>query len=193
MTFTYWGTELEYETGSYNDAARNERAVEVPIAWQFIVEHAPMIEHVRGLELGDVMGHYFTHSFTTIDLDPAADALHVDILGDTPLRDDFNLVVSISTVEHVHADTRDGPLRAIQRLRGLLAPGGAMLVTAAVGAHDRLDDWIMGTPFGAMPSRPDRECTLVRNGDGWTQTPELEWRVYGPAWANSVWIGEWHG
>jgi SAM-dependent methyltransferase len=65
------------------------------------------------------------------------DVLELDDLGQ------FDLIVAISTLEHVGWDEapRDPgkPLRAIRALRSALAPGGLLVITAPVGYNPALD------------------------------------------------------
>jgi 2-polyprenyl-3-methyl-5-hydroxy-6-metoxy-1,4-benzoquinol methylase len=90
-------------------------------------------------------------------------------------------VLSISTVEH----TAD-PVKAIEVLKDLVAPGGKLLVTFPTMVSDALDDFVMAGAIGMT-----RACTIARDVDGgWGQTPSFSLRTYGP-WANSVFIGEW--
>jgi SAM-dependent methyltransferase len=71
---------------------------------------------------------------------PGVTPMHADIL-DRPFGDDrFNQIVNCSSIEHVGLPGRygswerpDGDLEAMGILRGLLAPGGRMILTIPVG------------------------------------------------------------
>jgi SAM-dependent methyltransferase len=104
----------------------------------------------------------------------------------------FDLIVSVSTLEHVRHDPPedfepDGAMRALAHLRSLLKPGGRMLVTVPTGHNRFLDGALASGATGA-----ERACTLVRDMDGWRRTDMVECRPYGRTqpWAEAVWFGE---
>lgn len=186
--FGYWGEPYEYETGAYNDARLNERAVEIPIARAFVDARAGV-----GLELGNVLAHYAVPRVRfVVDRYEQGDVSNIDVF-DLDMKYDW--IVAISTVEHVRWDEPgldrewDGSVRAIEHLYGLLRPGGRMLITVPMGWNPYLDTAILDGKI--IP--PERQCTMVRVGDGWLQTPELDHRRYAATtvWAESVWIAEW--
>lgn len=186
-TFEWWGKRLTIVDHPYNSTAWNERGVELAIAATCI---PPPGSKASMLELGNVLGHYGTRGHRVVDrYEEGPDVENLDVFA---ITGNYDLVVSISTVEHVEHDhaprSTDGAARAIAHLRSLVAPGGRMLVTAPLGYHPGLDRLIL-----SGESTADRECTLVRDGDRWIQTDELTFRPYGQTnpWAGAVWIGEW--
>lgn len=187
MKFLYGGDVLDGFDHAYNTTARNERAVEIAIALQFLgwVSGA-------GLEVGNVLSHYgVSRRRRVVDLyEKAPDVDNVDVFD---IEGSFDWIVSISTVEHVQWDTapRDptGAIRAINHLVSLLSTDGRMLVTVPGGYNSPLDEYL-ATGAGAT-----RDCTYVRDGDGWQRTSERHFWPYGHTtpWAESVWVGEWEG
>lgn len=185
--FLYWGEPLEYCRAEYNNSARNERTVEVPIASRFVD-----LQRGVGLEVGNVLSHYRRVGWTVVDrYERGRGVLNIDVFD---CHERYDWIVSISTLEHVRWDEGaerdpDGAVRAVEHLLGLLRPGGEMLVTVPMGWHPFLDTIILDH---WLPREPRRECTMVRDGDDWVQTPELTHRRYAgtSAWADSVWIGE---
>ncbi len=184
LSFSWHGVELEYETSDYNDARHNERAVEVPVA-----SHWVGCQRGRGLEVGAVLGHYRPVSW------PVVDRYEGPIMLDLfDWHEPVDWIVSVSTIEHVRFDCwgggeieDGGSVKAVEHLRSLLRPGGAMLVTVPFGVNRSLDESIL---FGELETV--RSCTFLRDGSGgWRQSARRDaWRAYGPAWANAVWIGE---
>lgn len=173
--FRYWGRELEYFDSPYNDTAQNERAVEVAIAIAWLEDRVL----ADGVEVGAVMPHYGLGQHRCIDLYEQGDGIdNVDVFD---LAGDFDWILSISTLEHIV----DAPA-ALDHLVSLLAPGGQMLVTVGAGQHGELDAYLAS---GAGASRC---CTLVRSGDTWCQTTELQMLAYGTStrWAEACWVGE---
>lgn len=136
-----------------------ERAVEVPVARRVLERHAGG----RVLEVGNVLSHYGPVEHEVIDRYERAEGVaNVDVLG-LPARPEYDLVLTISTLEHVGRDEvpRD-PARAVaalEHLRRLLKPGGELFATVPVGYNPELDRALAAGPYElrAMRSRPWRE------------------------------------
>ena len=117
----------------YHYTWMNERAVELALARQ-VVEG---VDAADLLEVGNVLAHYVRDGHTVVDLyEHAPGVINADVV-DTGLDRRFPLIVSISTLEHVGFDEDvvdpDKPARAVEHLRGLLAPGGRLWATIPVG------------------------------------------------------------
>jgi SAM-dependent methyltransferase len=137
--FTFDGASHEYLVDRYNWTWLNERAVEVPIA-RTAVERAGS---GRVLEVGHVLGHYGTAGHTVVDrYEQSAGVINRDIL-EFEDSDGFDLIVSISTFEHVGWDETprdpDAAQRVFVHLYGLLAAGGELFFTVPVGYNPELD------------------------------------------------------
>lgn len=150
-----------------------ERAVEVPLAREFIAGEDP-----RGvLEVGNVLSHYGPVSHTVIDkYERAPGVLARDVmeLGDLG---PFRRIVAISTLEHVGWDEEPRqPVKATAALRSLLellAPGGRLLVTVPAGYNPHLDAALRDGDL-----TPAELYALRRRG--------REWREVAPAQAWSA-------
>lgn len=148
MPLTLRGTQGEFELCGerhrylfhrYKLSWLTERAVEVPVVQAIVDRHAGR----RVLEVGNVLGHYRPQTHQVVDKYEQApgvvnrDVLELDGLGP------FDLVVAISTLEHVGVDEspRDWAkaLRAVAALRELLAPGGSLVLTVPVGYNPAFD------------------------------------------------------
>jgi hypothetical protein len=189
-TFTYHGETLECVRHMYNLTMLNERAVELAIAHRFLDRMASPWHRDQGLEVGNVLGHYYLRCHRVWDLHerPAwyqerQDVSSIDILEVPTWGSDpkFPWVVSISTIEHT-----ERPLDALQVLKSLVAPSGRLLVTFPTGVSDDLD-WLVAAH---SEEEFDRSCTIARTEYGWAQTPTPTVLPYGQ-WANSVFVGEW--
>ena len=138
--FSFGGQSYPYLFHRYKHTWLTERAVEVPIVQALVDRHRS--EHV--LEVGNVLSHYRPQRHLVVDKYERApgilnrDALDLDDLAP------FDLVVAISTIEHIGRDEepRDPRLaiEALRRLEALLAPGGRLVATVPVGYHRQLDD-----------------------------------------------------
>ncbi len=187
MIFTFWGREFEYADFAYNTTRQNERAVELPIAFDF-VDHA----EGRGLEVGNVLSHYRPVAHRVVDRYEPADGFDARAWDVFDIDGMYDWIVSVSTLEHVRNDKRElrnpaGGVAALIYLSGLLTPNGHMLVTVGLGQNPLLDRMLL------EDEPAERAATLVREGDGWVQTDELTFEPYlsNPCRAASVWIGEW--
>lgn len=137
--FTFMGEGYRYRFHPHLWSWLGERAIEVPIAQALVDRNAGK----RILEIGNVLSHYSPQRHLVVDKYEKRpgilnrDALELDDLGQ------FDLVVAISTIEHVGRDEepRD-PAKApeaLRRLERLLAPGGEAFVTIPIGYHLELD------------------------------------------------------
>jgi SAM-dependent methyltransferase len=138
-TFELMGRRYPYLYHRHRLTWLTERAVEVPVA-QAIVDGAA---GKRVLEVGNVLSHYRRQTHVVLDkYEHAPGVLNRDVLELGDLGQ-FDLIVAISTLEHVGWDEapRDPgkPLRAIRALRSALAPGGLLVITAPVGYNPALD------------------------------------------------------
>ncbi len=137
--FTLGDAQFAYRDSWHNWTWLNERAVEIPIAAAALAGVAAP----RAIEVGAVMTHYGAHGHRVVDkYENGVEIEQIDIfdLAPEPL---YDLVLSVSTLEHVGWDepNRDAELalRAAEHLKLMVAPGGELLVTVPVGYHPRLD------------------------------------------------------
>ena len=170
-SFSFQGTSYPYLSHRHNHTWLGERAVEIPVI-------AAAVRAARGrrvLEVGNVLGHYGDYYHDVIDkYERAPGVRNVDVLDlqpDTP----YELIVSISTLEHVGFDDepRD-PQRAVAavgHLRNLLAPGGRLLATVPVGYNPALVAAMLDGRAGLQ-----RVDALRREGRGlrWREVPAQE-------------------
>jgi SAM-dependent methyltransferase len=116
----------------------NERAVEVPVFRRLVEEASGSV-----LEVGNVLSHYMPCRHDVVDKYEAAEGVvSADVLEFEP-ESRYRLIISISTLEHVGFDERsrdpEKPLRAVERLRSLLEPGGRLVFSLPVGYNPDLD------------------------------------------------------
>ena len=156
QSFMVGNGTYRYFYHDYNVTWANERCVELPIA---------IAEFAKGprencLEIGDVLSHYISGPVDWLVLDKyekREGVLNLDIASFAPARR-FDLIISISTLEHVGWDesppdsTETKLKRALGRLPGLLSAGGRALVTFPLGYNPFLDRMILGGdhPFTSL-------------------------------------------
>jgi hypothetical protein len=141
-TFTFRGNSYRYFWHRYNATWRNERAVEIPVARSFLAG----IPAEKVLEIGNVLSHYGPVSHQVVDkYERAKGVVNADVCDFKPDRN-YELILSISTLEHVGWDEepRDPAkvLQAFDNLRALLAPAGRLMVTIPLGYNPPLDQMI---------------------------------------------------
>jgi SAM-dependent methyltransferase len=171
--FELQGERHRYLYHPYKRSWLTERAVEVPVAQAEVDRHAGE----RILEVGHVLGHYRAQSHTVVDkYEQAAGVLNRDVLDLGDLGR-FDLIVAVSTLEHVgHDESPRDPAaapRAVAALRERLAPGGRLLVTIPAGYNRAFDEGVAG---GSIPTR---SLTALRRAGGGTRWREV---TPGEAW-----------
>ena len=168
-SFTFAGHSYDYVADPHNFTWMHERAVEIPLA-------RALVEEARGrvLEVGHVLGHYGVTGHEVVDkYERAPGVRNADVL-DLDRGERYELIVSVSTLEHVGIDDepRD-PARAVaavEHLRALLAPGGRLFATIPAGYNPALD---AALGAGSLPF--DDVRAMVRAGSG------MRWRERAPA------------
>lgn len=148
--FPFDGRTLPYVVHGYNETWRNERAVELAVAFDWLDRRpaGPV------LEIGHVLGHYRPRrpDHTVVDLyEPADGVLNVDALEYRPDQQ-FTSILAISTLEHVGFDEDDQDpdktRRLTDHLASLLAPGGELLLTFPLGYNHALDEHLLEGRLG---------------------------------------------
>ncbi len=140
--FSFQNQKYDYFHHPYNTGG--ERTVEVPIIWKVVEEYRASQKRI--LEVGNVLSHYFPVSHTVVDkYEPGEGVINEDIVTYNP-SEKYDLIVSISTLEHVGWDEKpkepEKILKAIERLKDLLAPKGKMIVTLPLGYNTEMDKYL---------------------------------------------------
>jgi hypothetical protein len=138
-TFAFQGRTYRYFYHPYGTTWKNERAVEVPI----ILEKVKSYQGGRILEVGNVLSNYVHFQHDTVDKYEKADGVINQDVVDFQPYEKYDLIVSISTIEHVGwdetpRDPKKIPL-ALENLTGCLVSGGEIVVTVPMGYNAYLD------------------------------------------------------
>jgi hypothetical protein len=171
--FTLGGRPYPYLFHPYKHSWLTERAVEVPVARGVVEDHAAG----RILEVGNVLGHYWAHSHLVVDkYEHAPGVLNRDVLDLDDLGQ-FDLIVAISTLEHVGQDeperVPEKAAPAAMALRSLLAPGGSMLLTVPIGYNAAFDAALRD---GTIPLSSARAMERIGDSRRWREVdPEAVW------------------
>lgn len=137
--FAFEGRTYQYVYAWYNKTWTNERAVELPIV-------SKMVKDNRGrriLEVGNVLSHYFPADHDILDkYERGNGVINQDVVDFRPSQK-YDLIVSISTLEHVGWDEKPKEpekfLAALENLKGLLAPDGTLVATLPLGYNPEMD------------------------------------------------------
>jgi SAM-dependent methyltransferase len=140
-TFSFQGHVLNYFFHAYNMTWASERCIEVPIGRFFVQEP----KYSRILEVGNVLSHYGAISHVVVDkFEKQSGVINEDIVTYSPPQK-FDLIISISTFEHIGFDDEsqgssgEKILRAIRACRGLLNSDGVLVITVPIGYNPELD------------------------------------------------------
>lgn len=159
---SYHGEKLPYVRAMYNRTWANERCAELAIV-ESRIEAAKATGAHRVLEVGNVLAHYGVSGHVVVDkYEPMDGVRNIDVV-DIPSDEQYDLIVSISTMEHVGWDEEPRQpekfLEAYEKLYSLLAPGGSLVVTVPVDWNEWLDRSLAA---GSIPA--DRIDWLARIG-----------------------------
>jgi len=142
--FNYNGNYLPYFQHKYNIAYLNERAVEVSIIKEIIEKN----KSKKILEVGNVMQHYLLlpSAYDILDkYEKGKNVINIDVVDYHP-KFKYDLIVSISTIEHIGFDDdeqRPGKIiDAVQKLSSMLEKGGKFIFTVPLGYNKHLDKMI---------------------------------------------------
>jgi SAM-dependent methyltransferase len=189
QTFFFQNQEYSYLFHRNNLTWRNERAIEVPIILSFVENDRGM----RILEVGNVLSSYTHTDWEIVDkFEHGMNVLNVDVV-DFSRPDTYDLIVSISTIEHVgYDDDFKDQIKnehAINVLKSNLRKGGQLVVTCPIGYNLILDAKLADNIFGFT-----EEHFFVREGlTLWTESDKQKAisRKFGTPYplANALFIG----
>jgi len=144
--FTFRNKEFSYLIHSYNLAWNNERTVEVPIVIDFLKSNRSKNNKI--LEFGSVLRHYTKPDWVILDkFEKYPGVINKDVI-DLEEQNKYDLIISISTLEHVGLDDVNNPekiLKAIKVLQAALKPGGQAMITIPIGYNIFLDKKIFAS------------------------------------------------
>jgi hypothetical protein len=165
------GQGYAYLCRRYNVTWLNERAIEVPVV-QAIVDR---YEGERVLEVGNVLSHYRTQRHLVLDkYEKAPGVVNRDVVDPGDLGP-FELIVSISTLEHVGWDEQprdpEKAARAVAALTQLLAPGGQLVLTVPLGWNQTFEAALRD---GQIPVTRFLAVRRFRAGPHWRELPAAQ-------------------
>lgn len=187
QTFDFAGQTYSYVTSTANRTWDNERAVELPIVGDAVAKATGDV-----LEVGNVLRNYFPISHRVVD--KYEKGRGVENLDVTEIEGSYDLIVSVSTLEHVGFSEGLGAekaVEAVRHLRGCLAPGGRLLFTVPVG-YNRALDAAIGEGIPSLDARFLRRLDCENRWSEASSWDHVSGLAYGrpfPA-ANAIVVGQ---
>jgi len=140
--FNFQGKRYKYFYYPYNATWRNERAIEIPI----ILKVFKLNPNKKILEFGNVMKRYIQSNHDVLDkYEEEVGVINEDVVK-IDLKKKYDLIISISTIEHVGWDEkpRDSQKvkKAISNLKSHLKKNGTGIITFPIGWNRYLDEGI---------------------------------------------------
>ncbi len=156
-----------------NRTWRNERAAELPIALSLLDGFSPD----RVLEVGNVLSWYGRVGHLIVDkYERGGNVLNVDVV-DIDLPRSFDLILSVSTLEHVGWDEKprdpDKLVRALAAMRRHLSSDGTLFVTLPVGWNPNVNRLL---EEGRLDFDELRYLKRVSRASDWLETDWTEVR-----------------
>lgn len=141
-SFVFNRQKYSYFIHPYNCTWKNERTVEIPIIKKILEGY----KDKKILEIGNVLSHYGLVSHDVLDkYETAENVINKDVADFKSLKK-YDLIISISTLEHVGRDEKikDNTkiLKAILNLKKLLTNKGQIIITHPLGYNSNMDFFI---------------------------------------------------
>lgn len=144
MIFEFNNKKYFYFYNLYNNTKQNERCIEVPIVWDIVRKTTGRI-----LEVGNVLSHYFDVDYDIIDKnEKAKGVINIDV-NDFKPEVKYDLIVCISTLEHVSEDP-EVLMNTFNHLKFLLSTTGKLVITFPIGQNKTLDTLLKNNNFLPM-------------------------------------------
>ncbi len=186
-TFVFQHREYGYFYHKYNLTWQNERAVEVPIVWAIVESSKGRI-----LEVGNVLSHYFNLDHDIIDKYEKGKGVSNEDITEIATEKRYDLIISISTLEHVgwdenpHCKERindsEKILLAMSKLAALLNKNGIIVVTMPLGYNPHLDELLRSSrlrfdsQFCLRRISKDNRWTEIDCEEAW-KDPEYNYHI----------------
>ena len=168
--FYFQGKKLFYFYHRYNTTWNNERVIEVPIITNYIKSFFKK----RILEVGAVLTHYYSPKWDILDkFEKGKKIINKDIINFKPIKK-YDLIISISTLEHVGFDEeiKDSKkiIKAIKNLKqNCLAPKGKCIITMPIGYNLETDKLLFANKLGF---KEKIFLKRINKKNEWVEVPE---------------------
>ena len=145
----YKGSKINQIYDDYNNAFLNERSIEVPLCLHLINTFAKTFHNPKILEVGNTLVHYEKNRIDRLTIDKYEKypgVTNIDII-DFKDKTTFDIVFSISTLEHVGFDYKETLEnikfnQAVEKCISLLSSQGLFIVTLPIFYRSEVDTFI---------------------------------------------------
>ena len=140
-TFEFQGTTYRYLFHPYCSTWKNERCVVIPIAWQKVLEYEAQRKNI--LEIGNMTSYVYKVGHDVLDkYELISGVINEDIVDFHPTTK-YDFIFSLMTLQYVgwYESPREPMkiVKAMENLRHILAPGGAIMVIHPFGHNPVMD------------------------------------------------------
>ncbi len=192
MEFFYFqGKKLEYLLHPYNISWANERSIEIPIVLNYIKNSKAK----KIIEAGSVLKNYTKAEWLIVDKFEKGEGILNEDLVDFKLKEKYDFVVSISTLEHVGFDDENNPekiIRVIENMKSWLNKNGKIIATMPLGYNKFMDNLIFNGNLGFSKIYFMKR---INKNNKWIETSidKIKGVKYGYPYnnANAIAIGVW--
>lgn len=176
-SFVYRGSSYPYCYHAHGASWMHERTVEIPIIWRIVQEATA--DGKRILEIGNTLAYYYPCRHDILDKYDIwrPGIINEDVVDFHPPHL-YDLIVSISTLEHVGWDEGGDATkfaRAVSHLKRCLAAGGTLVVTLPLGYHPEIDAMCKA---GTLPFVDLHYLERVSCSNRWRETTRPVWKPY---------------
>lgn len=168
-TFIFNNKKYKLFYHPYNNTFRSERAIEIPIIKEILDKHKGKV-----LEVGNVLSNYFEVNYDIVDkYDKSPNTINEDILN-YDLGKKYDLIISISTLEHIGFDEDDKNehkvKEVIKHLKSLLKPNGKIIITIPLGYNPFIDKYIKNKELELSETYFFKKVAI----DKWVEVKEID-------------------
>ena len=146
--FYFQNKEYSYFLNFLNGTLSNERIIEIPIITEILKKN----QDKKILEIGNVISKYYNFPHTIVDKYERGDGVINEDVAEYNPDEKYDLIFSISTMEHVGFDEMpqepEKLMRSFENLKSLLEEEGKIIITMPLGYNKFLDENLEKNNFG---------------------------------------------
>jgi len=167
-TFHFDGDVYSYFFHPYCNTWKNERCAVIPIVWKKVMEYRSLGKNI--LEIGNMTSYFYDVDYDILDkYEITNGVINEDVIDFHPSKK-YDFIFSIMTLQYVgwfelprdHMKT----LRAVENLKGLLSPGGKIMIIHGFGENEAMDEFLKNGSF-----KFSKQFYLKKIADNkWTET-----------------------
>ncbi len=146
-SFIFNNQALFYLLHTYNLSWINERTIEIPI----VLNEIKKANTDKILEAGAVLKHYIPAQWPIVDKFEGGNGIINRDLADYIPKRKYELIISVSTLEHVGFDDENNPekiISVIENMKRWVTKHGKIIATMPLGYNKYMDNLIFNNKLG---------------------------------------------